>query len=79
MKSNGVEEGLAMEFAGNHHTSMTFTTYSDKYNSTILKDRVLDKIHYKGLTIEKLKVNWSNIFYKSYKRPIEVKKNLNKR
>ena len=26
MKSNGVEESLAMEFAGHHHSSMTFTT-----------------------------------------------------
>ena len=62
MKSNGVEEGLAMEYAGHHHTSMTFTTYSDRYDPTIMRDRVLDKIFYRGLNIEKLKVNWSKIF-----------------
>ena len=72
MKSNGVEEGLAMEYAGHHHTSMTFTTYSDKYDPTILIDRVLDKIHYKGLTIEKLKVNWSNIFKNFTKNQLKL-------
>ena len=58
MKSNGVEEGYAMEYAGHHHASMTFTIYSDRHDPTNLCDKVLDKIHYKGLDINKLKVNW---------------------
>ena len=62
MKSNGVEESLAMEYAGHHHSSMTFTTYSDRYDPSILRDRVLDKINYKGLDIDGLRVNWSQIF-----------------
>ena len=62
MKLNGVEESLAMEYAGHHHSSMTFTTYSDRYDPSILRDRVLDKINYKGLDIDGLRVNWSQIF-----------------
>ena len=62
MKSNGIEEGLAMEYAGHHHTSTTFTTYSDRYDPSILRERVLDKIYYKGLDLKSLKVNWSQIF-----------------
>ena len=62
MKQNGTEEGLAMEYAGHHHSNMTFTTYSDRYDPSILKDRILDKIHYKGLDVRKLNVNWKQIF-----------------
>ena len=62
MKQNGAEEGLAMEYAGHHHSNMTFTTYSDRYDPSILKDRILDKIHFKGLDVRKLNVNWSQIF-----------------
>ena len=62
MKQNGAEEGLAMEYAGHHHSNMTFTTYSDRYDPSILKDRILDKIHYKGLDVRKLNVNWKQIF-----------------
>ena len=62
MKQNGAEEGLAMEYAGHHYSNMTFTTYSDRYDPSILKDRILDKIHFKGLDVRKLNVNWSQIF-----------------
>ena len=62
MKQNGAEEGLAMEYAGHHHSNMTFTTYSDRYDPIILKERILDKIQYKGLDLKDLRVNWTQIF-----------------
>ena len=58
MKSNGFEESYAMEYAWHHHDSMTFTIYSDRHDPTNLRNNVLDKMHYKELDINKLKVNW---------------------
>ena len=38
-----------MEYAGHHHSNMTFTTYSDRYDPIILKERILDKsVEYLG-------------------------------
>ncbi len=58
MKSLGIVEGYAMEYAGHHHQSVTFTTYSARYDPSNLLENCVKKIKYKGLEINKLKVNW---------------------
>ena len=54
------------------HSNMTFTTYSDRYDPIILKERILDKIHYKGLDLKDLRVNWTQIFKNPTKDLIQM-------
>ena len=61
MKQNKIDESYASQYAGHHHKSMTFTTYSEPYSPHVLNEKVLPFINYKGLDINKLKTNWKKI------------------
>ena len=61
MKQNKIDESYASQYAGHHHKSMTFTTYSEPYTPHVLNEKILPFINYKGLDINKLKTNWKKI------------------